>query len=225
MRIAHRMAPIAGILAGALLSGPATATLVSENSPFGTDTITLDTDTGLRWLDMTESDGLSHEEVLQELMPGGTFEGFRLATSAELAQLFLAAGFDLDPQTLQDFVAENFDPAVTLGGFVGVLGTNGNCGTGCTFSFTEGFLADPPFIPNSFAAGGFGFFDNSAGQDPTSPAAPVGRAILEGGSTGTGFAGQGAWLVLIPEPGTLVLLMVGLAGLSAAGRRSRRRAT
>lgn len=219
MRNALRVATIAGIVAGAVLSGPASATLVSEDSPFGADTITFDTDTGLRWLDLTLSNGLSHDEVLQALMPGGTFDGYRLATSAELAQLFLAAGFDLDPATLGTFIPANFTPAVTLGGFVGVLGTNGNCGTGCTFSFSSGFLGDPPFILNTFAEGNFAFFDNTAGQDPTSPAAPVGSAILEGGSFGTGFSGQGAWLVQVPEAGTSFLFVAGLAVLSAVGRR------
>jgi len=212
------MAPLAGVLLAAVLSGNATASLVSEDSPFGAGTITLDTNTGLRWLDLTESNGLSHDQVLQGLMAGGTFEGYRLATSAELGQLFLDAGFVLDPGTLGSFIPQNHDPAVTLGGFVGVLGTNGNCGTGCTFSFSAGFLGDPPFIPNTFAEGNFAFFDNTAGQDPSSPSAPVGRAILEGGSFGTGFSGQGAWLVQVPEPAMPLLFAAGLLGLTAVGR-------
>jgi PEP-CTERM motif len=216
-----RLAPIACALAALLVGGSASAALVSEDSPFGTDTITLDTDTGLRWLDMTLSNGLSHDEVLQALQSGGTFEGFRLATSAELGQLFANAGFDLNEDG--NFVPQNFTPAVTIGGLVGVLGDNGNCGDDppCTFFFTAGFLADPPFIPNTFAEGNFAFFDNTAGQDPNSPSAPVGRAILQGGSFGDGFSGQGAWLVVIPEPGTLALLLGGLAGLAAAGRPRR----
>jgi hypothetical protein len=219
VRFALRLVPLACLVAGWLVPGTATATLVSEDSSFGTDTITFDTETGLRWLDLTLSNGLSHDEVLQALLPGGQFEGYRLALSAELAQLFLHAGFDLDPATLGNFVPQNFDPAVTLGGLVGVLGTNGNCGTGCTFSFAGGFLGDPPFILNMFAEGNFAFFDNTAGQDPTSPSEPVGRAILEGGSFGTGFSGQAAWLVQVAEPGDLLLFATGVTGLAAMGRR------
>jgi hypothetical protein len=219
MRIVLRLAPIAWVLAAVLVSGTARAALVSEASSFGPGTITFDTQTGLRWLDLTESNGLSHAEVLQQLGLGGTFEGYRLATRAEVSDFFAHAGFDLSPATLQLFVPQNFDPAVALAALVGELANNGNCGASCTFSFTTGFLADPPTIPNTFAEANFAFFDNSAGQDPTSPAAPVGRVILEGGSFGSGFSGQGAWLVLVPEPSTLLLCMAGLAGLSAVGRR------
>jgi PEP-CTERM motif len=219
MPIRNYLAPIACLLAGALASGAATAALVSEDSPFGVGTLTFDTATGLRWLDLTESADFSHDQLLQALGPGQTFEGFRLATRDEVAGLFTAAGFDLSAAAIQNFVPQNFDPAVALGGLVGVLGNNGNCGTGCTFSFTAGFTAGPPTIPQTFAEANFAFFDNSQGQDPNDPMAPLGRAILDGGSFGNSDPGQGAWLVLVPEPGTILLFAAGVAGLAAFGRR------
>ena len=222
MRIVARFAPIVAALALAVIASTAGATLVSGDSSFGPGTITADTQTGLVWLDLTESAGLTHAQVLQELIPGGTFEGFRLATRAEVAGLFADAGFDLSPATLGSFVPQNFDPAVALAALVGQLGNNGNCGTGCSFSFSSGFLADPPSIPDTFAEAGLAWFDNSAGLDPTSPAAPVGRAILEGGAFDTPSPGLGAWLVAVPEPGTLLLLGAALAGLTVMGRRRER---
>ena len=221
MRIALRIASLAGLaLAGALLAGNARATLVSESSPFGADTSTLDTQTGLHWLDLTLSTGFSHTQILQEIAPGGTFDGYRLATEAEISAFFVDAGLDVSAATQGFFVPQNFDPAVALAALVGQLSSDGNCGTGCTFSFTAGWLDAPPFGPNMFADATISWFDNSAGQDPTSPQAPVGRVILEGGRTDFGDPRNGAWLVqgTVPEPGTLVLLGAGLAGLVAAGR-------
>jgi hypothetical protein len=220
MRNSSRLAPLASLVAGLLVAGAAGATLVSQDSPFGVGTLTFDTDTGLHWLDLTESADFSHSQILQALGPGGIFEGYRLATRDEVAGLFTHAGFDLSAAAIQNFVPQNFDPAVTLGGFVGVLGNNGNCGTGCTFSFTAGFTAGPPTIPQTFAEANFAFFDNSQGQDPNDPAAPLGRAILDGGSFGDSQPGQGAWLVLVPEPSALVLIAAGLAGLAAGRRRA-----
>ena len=215
MRIALRTAPVVWVaLAGSLIAGIATATLVSENSPFGADTQTLDTQTGLHWLDLTLSAGLSHTEILQEIASGGTFEGYRLATEAEVTAFFVDAGLDV---TQSSFVPQNFDPAVALAALVGQLGSDGDCGIGCTFSFTPGWLDAPPFDPNRFAIASILWFDNSAGQDPTSPQAPVGAVILEGGHSDIGDPRNGAWLVQeVPEPDSLLLLGAGLMSLVAA---------
>ena len=221
MRLGIRLASIACLLAGALAPGRAAALLASVDSPFGVGTLTFDTDTGLRWLDLTESADFSHDQLLQALGPGQIFEGYRLATRDEVFTLFTHANFDLSPAAVGNFVPQNADPAVALGTLVGVLGTNGNCGTGCTFSFTAGFTAGPPTIPQTFAESNFAFFDNSQGQDPNDPAAPLGRAIIDGGSFGNSDPGQGAWLVLAPEPATALLLAAGLAGLAAARREPR----
>ena len=64
------------LLSVTIVSNPARAELISEDSLYGTNTITLDTATGLRWLDVTLSTGISYDEILVELEPGGTFEGF-----------------------------------------------------------------------------------------------------------------------------------------------------
>ena len=54
----------------------------------GDDLITLDTDTGLGWLDLTETNGLSYNYVSSQLNMGGNFEGFRFASLLEFQDLF-----------------------------------------------------------------------------------------------------------------------------------------
>lgn len=52
----------------------------------------LDTDTGLRWLDLSMTANMSHDMVAANLQPGGVYEGFRLATQAEVLTLWSDVG-------------------------------------------------------------------------------------------------------------------------------------
>jgi hypothetical protein len=199
------------------------AALLPEDSSFGPDTITYDTDTGLRWLDLTESAGLGYADAAQELLPGGAFEGYRMATEAEVAAFFTNAGLDT---STNDFESDNHAPAVGLAALVGQLGSNGNCGVGCSFDFSAGFYAGSP--PQGFVSvASIAWFDNSAGLDPSSPQTPVGRAILEGYNDGGPNPSYGTWLVQAPEPGAVFLTFTGVASLAAfrTSRPSRRRAS
>jgi len=219
-----RLAPHLWLLVAVLaLPRLAAAALSSESSPFGADTVTLDSETGFRWLDLTASAGLSHTEVLQELSPGGMFEGFQLATAVEVSELFVNAGIDVSAPALDEFVPQNYAPIVALAALVGQLGDNGNCGAGCTFAFSAGLLEGPPPSPGFFPVATLAWFDNTAGQDPGSPPAPVGRASLESSGTDPGSPGRAAWLVA-PEPGLPLLLIAGSSVLAIAAARRRRAA-
>ena len=59
----------------------------------GDDLITHDTVTGLNWLDLTETNGVSYNYVSTQLGSGGKFEGFRYATVEEVIDLW--ANFDI----------------------------------------------------------------------------------------------------------------------------------
>jgi hypothetical protein len=54
---------------------------------------TLDTDSGLSWLDTSYTLGLTITQVRSNFGAGGLFEGYRYATTAEVLGLFLSAGF------------------------------------------------------------------------------------------------------------------------------------
>lgn len=93
------------MLAAFSLSSPAQASLISMNSTYGVDTITLDTDTGLEWLDV--STALTHQiqyplrsynDVVSQLGAGGLFDGFRYAVRSEVEAL-LYSSFGFDPVT------------------------------------------------------------------------------------------------------------------------------
>jgi hypothetical protein len=92
MRILHHTTLAA--LVSLLLTGlPAKANLIEANNPrFGVNSLTVDTTTGLAWLDLTASAGLSYQQVLADTQPGGLFSGFRFATAPEVLKLYTSAG-------------------------------------------------------------------------------------------------------------------------------------
>lgn len=70
-----------------LLSISAQAAIVDMGS------VTRDTSTGLDWLDVTFTAGMSYNQVAAELGPGGNYEGWRYASVAELDQLIINFGY------------------------------------------------------------------------------------------------------------------------------------
>lgn len=58
----------------------------------GDSLIIRDTNSGLDWLDLRVTADLSHDVVVANLEPGGAFHGFRLATQAEVLELWANAG-------------------------------------------------------------------------------------------------------------------------------------
>jgi len=106
------------------------AIIVGTADGFGVDSLTIDTSTGLEWLDWTESTEISFNEINTEFGAGGDFEGFRHATIAELGQFLenLDIGLPIDdfPQTgvavdggastiaLADLVGSTFGTAPVL---------------------------------------------------------------------------------------------------------------
>ena len=99
-----------------VLGGAATLVPVTDpTAPGGADNVTRDLATGLEWLDLTTSLGLSYDDVQLQFGPGGGFEGWRHATTAEVTTLFLSsAGLTLGTQP------GVIDPLVT--GFAGLFG-------------------------------------------------------------------------------------------------------
>lgn len=193
--------------------------LQSLNSVFGINTITFDPNTGLQWLDLTESTGYSKSQMQTELQPGGDFAGYRFATDAEIRQLFINAGIYVGAGSDQ-FIAVNYAPIVQLSAFLGVLGTGGNCGSGCSFSYSQGFTAEPPPFAGVVAATDLAWFDNDPPQSPSYPTASIGRVGFGGGRSNNAGADVGSWLV-VPESDAAMSSLAALLVI-ASRRRARR---
>lgn len=102
----------------------------------GADTaITYDTNTGLEWLDLTETNGISYSSMLTLLGSGQQYEGWRYANYDEVATIFdyfglrsyANGGHSLVQGSAEDIAIESFtqlfgDTVGEYGNYYGVLG-------------------------------------------------------------------------------------------------------
>ncbi|MCR9098255.1 MAG: PEP-CTERM sorting domain-containing protein [bacterium] len=181
-----------------VFAGSAYAALVDNGST------TVDTDTNLEWLDLTETLGLSYADALASSFV--TVDGYRSATSLEVAELFTNAGM-----SEQDNLAREVDfaAAADLLNLLGctlapaVCATTANpIGTGYA-EWTPGTGRRALYRTDSINGG-------------------RGAATVESSFLTTANPEIGTYLVrIVPEPSTGLLLLGGLAALS----RTRRDAT
>jgi hypothetical protein len=213
-----------------VFAGGAGATLIALNDPTlaasaDGNNLTRDTSTGLEWLDIDISLGRTWDDLVgndgsNEFAPGGDFEGFRFATLIEftgqtpgpqLDSLMKSAGLGVP----------TFSSIGTYAGvhaLIGLVGCFANCPTygyawGAIEHHTTG-LETEIFIEN-FASSGFswGRADQGVALTPFATNHPDQGFPLQ----------KGNWLVRpIPEPGSALLLGLGLAGLALRSVRQRR---
>lgn len=103
---------LAAGMVSATIAIDADAALIGINDPLygaGQDgqNITLDTDTGLQWLDVTLTTNRSYNDIAGQFGSGGDFTGWRHATAGELIEFFGNAGLpaalgEVDPGSLLD---------------------------------------------------------------------------------------------------------------------------
>jgi hypothetical protein len=161
-----------------------------------TPILMLDTATGLKWLDLTESNTSSYPAVLSQSGPGGRFEGFRHATVNEVRTLWQNAGI----VTLQGTSEANVAPVNALiDRLGGHLSYNSLVGPHMLFSSGYTGTPSPIYLNSNFimTLGRWGY----AGQDYW----PISTLDIHSGSYAHWLVMDGANPAPVPEPASLLL--------------------
>ncbi len=180
-----------------LASPSAKASLIQATDlNFGPNSLTVDTRTGLSWLDLNYSAGMSYDETLGAIQPGGRFEGFRYASTQEVFDLLQSAGipgtghyryYPLDDPAIQTFISL-VGPTGSMWGepiLMGITGTSSFPGHNTVLVHPSYLSGDLVYLVGDYVSIG------DQGADPR----------------------MGSWLV-VPEPRTYTIVIVGLICLA-----------
>jgi hypothetical protein len=212
------------LVLGVSIVSPANAAIIDN------DWYTTDTESGLDWLDVTETVGMSYNIVFAQLVTGGTYEGWRYATGDEVNTL-VSNALSISPaiSTYSPYsIAENplFDDLIqTLGSTYAAQYPTTDCDTGTCepgtgLHYTSGILSDTWTF-----GGGFHFVAHLADAQETDPyqlANDASVAHLIAISPTQSSPDVGSFLVRpmqpVPEPAAWSLMVVGLLGLFGVHR-------
>ena len=188
----------------AILTANDPTILGNGNLPDDGYNLTVDTETGYEWLDLSLSMGITYNTMISELGPGGMFEGFQHASNDDVLDLWTKFGLPTDSFPSVSSLA---DGGTLADSFIDIAGETGTAFSG-TWSFTQGTTT------SSYGANHVVLIVRNDGTSATAGNGGVGD--------GTAGAQIGHWLYRtnVPEPSTLVLLASGAVALLAWRRRA-----
>ncbi len=225
-------------LCAALLLGVsnANASLISANDAvYGAGSLTQDSDTGLEWLDLTISRGLSYNSVINGVGNSFLANGFAVATMGQVEALLTHAGWNgVDDSALPLGVPGHLATVTTLINLLGTVGTNAFPGE---LAFTEGLalIGSTANVANDGLGRQFSTITQSgeAGRIACTTAGtiqfPNQTVNASSCRVAPGFAADyfGVYLVRrtvntnVPEPSTWSLMIAALVGVWLMQKRRR----
>jgi len=202
------------LVAATLAFSPASqAAVVSVDwQTAGDNLITLDTNTGLNWLDLDVTANLSYSTVLGQLGTGGQFEGWRFATNAEVVALW--ANFNIDLSSGAPLNNAGLDTnIITASAMLGNTLCNYDCNA--TPYGTLGLTADPASTAGTRSWMGAYYYA------PNDNSLYLTDGLLSMGDYDAAIH-TGSYLVQaspVPVPAAVWLFGTGLIGLAGIARR------
>jgi hypothetical protein len=177
-------------------------------------TITLDSDTGIEWLDLTESINRSYDDVAGQFGTGGDFAGWRHANFTEVSTLFANGGFAA-PYFANGISFELFE-------MLSLLGATRIEEIGDSIVADAGGMFDDTGIGTDPIRQGFALFSATSVPSNTLFSFEFAEITPDGAPSNFSDPNVGHWLVRdgvlsIPEPGMAVLF--GGAALLLLRRR------
>ena len=201
----------ASLLTVLALPAEAASLISGDDAVFGVDSITVDPNTGLEWLDWTVSTNRSYDDVSSQFGVGGDFEGWRHASQGEVIDLFSNAGITQFDNNIAD------DPYVwDLAAKIGDTGTS-SLGGIASLAMTDTILSVVSGTRYIMLLDVAGVLSNPR----------TAWVSTHNGESYPSYSYMGHALVResqssVPEPSTLALLAVGLLGIGGYASRKRR---
>ncbi|GFO53512.1 hypothetical protein GMSM_05190 [Geomonas sp. Red276] len=215
-----------------LTVSPARATLISADDViFGAGSFTVDTSTGLEWLDLSQTFGQSMDSILAASGVGERYQGLRYATADELRTFYTDAGLYAHPQyTVETFQAE-YNLMSLIGYAPGFSNENQYFVNRYLWGITGTLAPRPPGVLENRYIGSalYASADYPLGSGFLRAYVNIGANVddVTFRSTDT-WSAEGSFLVReeggapsVPEPSTFLLLTVGLAGVGWLKRKIR----